>query len=379
MSTIYLDHAAATPLDPAVLAVMQPYFADRFYNPSSSYQNALSVAKDLNRARQRIAHWLGVSSSEIIFTAGGTEANNMAISGIMRHFASTNVVISAVEHEAILAPAQQYQHKIVPVAPDGRVDVDVLAKTIDEDTVLVSIMYANNELGTIEPIKRVAALLKEVRLERRQQKQKLPIYLHTDACQAAAYLDLHVARLGVDMMTINAGKIYGPKQAGALFVRRGVDIRPLILGGGQENGRRSGTENVAAAVGLAAALDMVQRRRKQEQQRLSLLQRRFVKSLKEHIPTAFVNGSLKHRLPNNVNVTFPGQDNETLLMGLDERGIMCATGSACSANSQEPSHVLRAIGLTEADSRSTLRFSFGYSTSATNVDTVIKALTELVS
>jgi cysteine desulfurase len=372
---IYLDYAAATPVDPGVLRAMKPYFADNFYNPSATYSAASNVQQALAAARSGVAHWLGARSSETIFTAGGTEANNLAIHGVMRQFPKGNIVISSIEHESVLAPAHAYDCRQVVVQPDGRLDLNDLRQKIDEHTVLVSVMYANNEIGTIQPIREIAGIIAAKRLER----QSKPLYFHTDACQAANYLDLHVARLGVDLMTINGGKIYGPKQSGALYVKAGVTLLPLIDGGGQERGLRSGTENVAGTIGLATALELVQSGRREEAVRLQALQQDFFKQLEAKLPQAAINGSRKWRLPNNVHVTLPGQDNERLLIQLDEAGIMAAAGSACSASNETPSHVLRALGLGDDDARASLRFTMGRATNASQLGSAISTLVRLAS
>ncbi|MGZ6004646.1 MAG: cysteine desulfurase family protein [Candidatus Saccharimonadales bacterium] len=376
--TIYMDYAAATPMDDTVLAAMQPYFAQKFYNPSATYLAAKAVHADVEAARAKVAHWLGSRPSEIVFTAGGTEANNLAIQGVMRQFPDANLVVSAFEHDSVLEPARQFDHKIAKVSADGRLDLTDLEAKINHKTILVSVMYANNEIGTLQPLKEVAKIIDKIRINRQKQGNKLPIYLHTDACQAANYLDLHVDRLGVDLMTINGGKIYGPKQSGALYIKTGVLLTPQILGGGQENGHRSGTENVPAIIGLSTALDLAQIKRLTEVKRLAELQQRFVDKIVNSIKSASVNGSLRQRLPNNIHLTFPGVDNERLMMQLDEQGIMSAVGSACSASNEEPSHVLKAIGLSDADAQSSLRFTMGRSTTAADIDHTVKVLTELV-
>ncbi len=367
MKAIYLDYAAATPLEPAVLAAMQPFFSERFYNPSASYLAGHDVSQSIRQARAGVASWLGARPSEIVFTAGGTEANNLAINGVMQAHPGANVVISAVEHESVIKPAGQYQHKTAKVLPDGVIDVQDLQKLIDDKTVLVSVMYANNEIGTIEPLRQVGQILAKIKQKRAADGNTTPLYFHTDACQAAAYLDLHAGRLGVDLMSINGGKIYGPKQSGALYIKTGTKLRAQILGGGQESGARSGTENVAFIIGLAKALDLVQSRRKVETVRLQQLQKLFIKLLSTPSAKFTVNGSRQHRLPGNVHITIPGTDNERLMMQLDERGIMCAVGSACSATSEEPSHVLQAIGLSDKDARSSLRFSMGHQTTEAEI------------
>lgn len=373
---IYLDYAAATPLDQRVVAAMQPFLSDQFYNPSATYSAARNVAKELKSARATVAHWLGVRPSEVIFTAGGTEANNLAIHGVMRQFPEANVVVSSIEHESILAPASRYDVRVVNVHPDGRIDLDDLRSKVDEKTVLVSIMYANNEIGTVEPIRDVAALVAELKSKRSLDAR--PLYLHSDACQAANYLDLHVARLGVDLLTINGGKIYGPKQSGALYLKGGITLQPLIDGGGQEQGLRSGTENVAGAVGFATALDLVQSDRQEESKRLQALQQQFISGIETSIESAILNGSRKYRLPNNVHFTLPNSDNERILIELDEAGIQAAAGSACSASDETPSHVLRALGLSDEVARASLRFTMGRATTSAHIDTLLQTLQKLV-
>jgi cysteine desulfurase len=370
---IYLDHAAATPVDPVVLAAMQPYFSEQFYNPSANYLPAKQARRALDEARAAVAHWLGARPSEVVFTAGGTEANNLAIHGVMRQFPKSNVVVSAIEHESVLVPARQYDCRVVKVQPDGRIDLDDLASKIDDQTVLVSMMYANNEVGTIQPVREISKVIAAKR-----QGRSRPLYFHSDAAQAGNYLDLHVARLGVDMMTINGGKIYGPKQSGALYLKAGLQLNPLISGGGQERGLRSGTENVGAAVGLAAALQLVQSDRQQEARRLQALQAQFFQSLEASIPEALINGSRRQRLPNNLHITLPGHDNERLLILLEEQGILAAAGSACSASKELPSHVIKALGMDDDSARASLRLTMGRSTTAVMVTKVIDALRQLL-
>lgn len=376
-TSLYLDYAAASPMDESVKAAMEPYLTDNFYNPSALYLSAKAVHQDITRARQQIASAIGAKPSEIIFTAGGTEANNLAIHGVLQAHPNTNSVVSAIEHESVLLPAKGYDHRIVPVSPQGIIDEAELLSLIDDHTVLVSVMLANNEIGSVQPIHRIAQKLDEIRSQRRTQGNQTPLYFHTDAAQATAYLDVHVARLGVDLMTINGGKIYGPKQSGLLFVKTGTKLNAQLQGGGQERGIRSGTENVPAIMGLAAAIELVTSRRKAESHRLAELQHHALRQISTKLPKLTVNGSLKHRLPNSLNITIPGSDNERMLMELDERGIMCATGSACSASNEEPSHVLAAIGLSEADIRSSLRFSFGHATTQADIDRLIKELEDL--
>lgn len=371
---LYFDYAAATPLDKRVLAAMQPFFSDQFYNPSSSYLAAKSVKRALEDARTRVAHWLGARPSELVFTAGATESINLAIHGVMRRFPDGNVVASAIEHEAVLAAATAYNHQLAPVLPDGTLDLAQLKALIDDDTVLVSIGLANNELGTIQPLSQIAELLRGVRDRRRLRNNPKPIYLHTDASQAAGYLDLHVSRLGVDLLTLNGAKIYGPKQSGVLFIKGGLKLEPLVAGGGQEFGLRSGTENVASCVGLATALDIAQAERKQEGARVGALRDELQRQILAARPDTVANGNLKKRLPNILHFSWPGVDGERLLMQLDEAGLMASTGSACAANKQTASHVLQACGLDEKAIQGSLRLSLGRQTT----DEQIKKATPII-
>lgn len=320
---------------------------------------------------------LGSRANEVVFTAGGSEANNLAVHGAMRPLSGKNVVVSAIEHDSVLEAARRYDVRVVPVDKRGIVDLAALDKLIDDDTALVSIMYANNEIGTIQPIRDISQIIQRKRSER--SKGGLPLLFHTDAAQASNYLDLHVARLGVDMMTLNGGKIYGPKQSGCLFVKAGVILQPIVDGGGQEMGLRSGTENVAAAVGFAEALELAVTIRHDEVERLQGLQRRLIDGTLRAYPSARLNGTRNKRLPNNVHVTFPGIDNERLLIQLDELGIMAAAGSACSASDDEPSHVLGALGLSDEQARSSVRMTLGRTTTEQDVDYVMTVLAKLLA
>ncbi len=372
---IYFDYAAATPVSDAVNEAMKPYLSDKFYNPSATYDAGRAVRKELDTARSTVAHWLGARPSDIIFTGGGTEANNMAIHGVMKANPTGNLVVSSIEHDSILLPAQQYDIRVANVDKAGRIDMVDLESKIDANTVLVSVMYVNNEIGTIQPISQISKIIEQ---QRRNRKNNLPIYLHTDACQATNYLDLHAARLGVDMMTINGGKIYGPKQSGILYVKAGTVIKPILQGGGQERGLRSGTENVAACIGFAAAIEEAQKLRRGESDRLQLLQKKFLDQFQTEFADGIINGSKKYRIPNNIHVTLPGQDNERLLIQLDELGIMAAAGSACSASQDEPSHVLKAIGVTDRDAQSSIRISMGRTTDEDSIDELIKCLHQII-
>jgi cysteine desulfurase len=373
MHKIYLDYAAATPLDCRVLKVMEPYFSKTFYNPSSIYSGALEAKSALESARHKTAVLIGARPSEIIFTSGGTESANLAINGVMKKHTGSNLIISSIEHEAVLKPAKNYDFKLVKVNNKGRVFPENIEDLCDENTVLVSIMLANNEIGTVQPIKEVSKIINNLRQNRKRTGNKKPLYFHVDACQAPLYLDVDVSRLGVDMMTLNGGKIYGPKQSGILYIRTGTVIAPQILGGGQEFGLRSGTENVANNIGFTKALELATRSRNSRSRDIIKIREYFIEKLETKL-NAEITGDKKHRLANNVHAIFQNTDNERIMFTLDNQGIYVATGSACSASKDEPSHVLLAIGKTRKEAQSSLRFSLGNETTIEQVDKTIEAL-----
>lgn len=375
----YFDYAAATPVSPHVLGAMQPYFSEEFYNPSAQYLAALDVKKVVEQARADVAQIVGVRTQEILFTAGGTEANNLAIHGIMARYPDANCVVSTVEHDAVLEPANQYSCKLARVDSDGRIDLENLKILINEETVLVSVMYANNEIGTVQPLASIHKLLNAIRTKRIEEGNDLPLYFHTDACQAPNYLQILPNTLGVDMMTLNGGKIYGPKQSGVLFLKTGIELEPLMRGGGQERNLRSGTENVAGIIGFAAALKEAHSMRGKESARISELSHSAIKFITKEMPYAVLNGTFGYRLPNNLHITFPGQDNERLMMALDELGFMVAVGSACSASNNEPSHVLKAIGVSDEMARASLRITMGRETTEVGLLGLLEACRSLTS
>lgn len=366
---IYLDEAATTPLKREVLEAMWPYFGPEFGNPSSHHEVGESARRALEQARADVAQGLGARSSEITFTSGGTESDNTAIKGIaLAAPRGRHVIVSAVEHPAVLESAQWlgrlgYDVTILPVGDDAVVDQDSLAVALRDDTTLVSIQHANNEVGTIQQIEM---------LSRITAAKGVPF--HTDAVQAAGWLDLDVARLGVQAMSISGHKLGAPKGIGILYVHRRTPFEPLIHGGGQEAGRRSGTENVAAAVGMTAALrlagggvdEMVVRRDA------------FITRVLAEAPTARLTGHPIHRLPGSASFVFPGTSGEAILLELEARGIVCSSGSACAAGSDEPSHVLTAMGLDAATAQTAVRFTFGRATSAADLDTAVDELVSAV-
>jgi cysteine desulfurase len=360
---IYLDHAAATPLDPEVMAAMQPYFADKFYNPSSPYAPAVAVRREYEAAKSDIAAVIGARSGELTMTAGATESINLAFGAGKGH-----VVTTSIDHQSVLAAASKYDHTLVGIDKHGRVDPMEIKKAIQPSTWLVSVGLANSEIGTVQPLSKIAEIIKRVREERSAGGNEVPLYLHSDASQGAGQLDVHVSRLGVDMLTLNAGKIYGPKQVGVLYAARTVKLTPQIVGGGQEAGLRSGTENVAGVVGMAAALKAADAHRHGEVQRLSVLRDKLQSRLLGAFPDAVLSGHPKHRLAGHLHVSFPGLDAERLIFALEAHGVLVATGSACAANKGTRSHVLNAIGLAPEVADGSLRITLGKSTDEAAVD-----------
>lgn len=369
--SIYLDHAAATPLDSDVRAAMQPYFTDAFYNPSSPYAPAIAVRREYEAAKATIAAVIGVRPGELIMTAGATESINLAFGSGTGH-----VVITNIEHQSVLAAADRHENTRVAVDHNGRVDPADVKKAIRPDTWLVSVGLANNEIGTIQPMSKIAEIIKAVRAERLAEGNATPIYFHSDASQGAGQLDLHVTRMGVDMLTLNAAKAYGPKQVGLLYAARSVKLQPQIVGGGQEAGLRSGTENVAGVVGMAKALQKADAGRHAEVTRLQILRNQLQATLTDAFPEAVVSGHLKHRLAGHLSISFPGLDAERLVFGLEARDVLVATGSACAANKGTRSHVLTAIGLDDATADGSLRLSLG---KTTNEETIAVATEHIIA
>lgn len=372
--TIYLDHAAATPLDPKVLAAMQSYFTEDFYNPSSPYAPAIKVRRDYDAAKATIAAIIGAQAGELTMTAGATESINLAFAGGQGH-----VVTTIVEHQAVHAAAKNHDYTMVATDKHGRVDPDEIAKAIKPDTWLISVGLANNEIGTVQPLSKIAEIVRQVRMQRLDDGNTTPLYLHSDASQGVGQIDINVARLGVDMLTINAAKIYGPKQVGLLYAARSVELQPQIVGGGQEQGRRSGTENVAGVIGMATALTYADDKRKTETRRLMELRDSLQRKLASAFPDMVVSGHPKHRLAGHLHVSFPGIDAERLVFGLENKGVLVATGSACAANKGTRSHVLTAIGLEPEVADGSLRLTLGKSTNAAEIDTAAAAIIEVVS
>lgn len=362
---LYLDHAAATPMDARVLRAMQPYFSERFFNPSSPYALALSVRRDYEAAKQVIGAAIGAKGDELVMTAGATESINLAFNSVGGH-----VVTANIEHHAVLAAAKNHAHTIIASDERGIVSADAVREAIRPDTRLVSVALANNELGTVQPLRDIAAVIHQERDRRRRSGETTPIYLHSDASQGAGQLDIHVSRLGVDLLTLNAGKVYGPKQVGLLWASNHVSLNPQIVGGGQERGLRSGTENVAGVVGFAKAMELADAHRKYEADRLRTLRDALQQKLTAAFDDAVISGSQKRRLPGHLHISFPGLDAERLVFALEMRGVMVATGSACAANKGTRSHVLTAINLAPEVADGSLRLTLGH---LSTEETVAKA------
>ncbi len=379
MKTIYLDHAAATPLKNEVLEKMLPFLHDIYGNPSSLHHAGRHALDVLNTARARAATVLNVSTSEIIFTGSGTEANNLALIGAAHATRScgTHILLSCIEHHSVLHAGNMlseegFEVEYLPVDAYGRVDPLYVLSRVRPDTILISIMYANNEIGTIQPIAHITRMLRE-----KFHGRNKPLF-HTDACQALGQLPTSPSLLGVDLMTINSSKIYGPKGVGLLYVRDTVQLTPCIVGGNQESGKRAGTENVAGIVGLSYALERAVSRVQQESARLQNLRETFVEMVLNILPTAILNGHPTERLPNNVHFSFPYIEGESLILMLDTYGICASTGSACSAHDLTPSHVLRAIGQSSECIHGSIRFTLGEDTTEPDLMTTTHALKQCV-
>jgi cysteine desulfurase len=395
MKRIYLDHAATTYLDPEVKAAMEPYWQNVFGNASSIYKEGIEARNAMNAARKKIASLIGANPDEIIFTNGGTESDNIAIFGVARNFSPRgqtsgnsprfdlkripHIITSKIEHHAVLNSCEVlaregFKVTCLNVNKDGIVDLKELKKSLKKDTILVSIMYVNNEIGIIQPIREIAKIIRDFRKRNNSQNP----FFHTDAIQAAGYLDLNVQKLGVDLMSVNASKIYGPKGIGFSYIRRRVKLSPILYGGSQERGLRPGTENIPEIVGLAKALEISQGMREKESRRLITLRDYLIKSILKKIPRSSLNGHPILRLPNNVNMTISGVEGESLILYLDAAGISCSTGSACTSSSLEPSHVIVALGKSKEDAHCSVRFTLGRKTKKRDMDYLLKILPDIV-
>lgn len=374
MQRIYLDYASTTPVDPAVAAAMEPFLTDTFGNAASLHSFGREAQKALEDSREIVGKFLGGGREEIIFTSGGTEANNMALIGLFRsHKGRKNhLIISKIEHPSVLETARFLESEgcavtYADVQPDGTVDLEQLKKAINEHTFAISIQHASNEIGTIQPMAEIARLAKE-----------REIIFHTDAVQTAGHIPVSISP-GIDLLTLSAHKFYGPKGIGALYVKKGVTISPYLFGGNQENGLRPSTQNVAAAVGMAKALQICSRRMSQETETTLKLRGHIIAEVLKNIPGSRLNGHPSNRLPNNAHFCFEGIKSEMLLLNLDMAGIAVSKGSACKAGSKQPSHVLKAIGLSDSWTDGALRVSLGRSTSAEHIEYFLNQLKETIA
>jgi cysteine desulfurase len=375
----YLDYAATTPMHPEVEAAMRPFLSETFGNSSGAHAAARAAKTALEEAREQIAGALGAEPSEIVFTAGGTEADNLAVKGAARAARAAGlgdgVVTTAFEHKGVLAPCDRlagdgFRVTRGPVDASGIVDLDVLGRSLDDDTVLVSVMLVNNEIGTIQPLADVADLV----------RARAPhAALHTDAVQAVPWLDVAEATARADLVSVSAHKFGGPKGVGALVRRGDVPVEPLIEGGGQEWGLRSGTANVAGAVGIATALRVTTERRAREVLRVAALRDRLTEGLAERIPDCFVNGEMARKVAGNCHVGFRGIEAEALLVLLDREGVCAAAGSSCTSGATEPSHVLSAMGASRDDALASIRLSLGYASTDADVDTALDVIPRAVA
>ena len=375
MDRIYLDYAATTPTHPDVVKAMLPYFSGTFGNPSSIYACGQEAKEAIEEARSRAALLIGARDEEIVFTSGGTEADNTALKGVAyaQKDRGNHIITSSIEHHAILETChfletQGFEVTFLSVDGHGMVDPDDVSRAITGKTIIVSIMHANNEVGTIQPIAEIAKITCEA-----------GVYLHTDAVQTVGHVPFNVDKLGIDLLSMSAHKLYGPKGVGFLYVRKGTRLVPFMHGGEQESGRRASTHNVPGIVGLGKAAQIAQQEMVEEAERVTRLRNKLIKGMLENIDHAQLNGHPQVRLPNNVNLSISYAEGEAMCLNLDREGICCSTGSACSSGTTEPSHVLLALGLDPLQAHSSLRFSLGKWTTEEEIDRVLDVLPRIVT
>jgi len=372
---IYLDYAATTPVHPEVVKAMLPYFTEAFGNPSSIYSYGQEAKEAVEEARGKVAHLVGARNEEIVFTSGGTEADNFALEGIAfsNKIKGDHIITTTIEHHAVIETAKFLEQRgfsvtYLPVDRLGMVDPDQVKKAITNKTILISVMHANNEVGTIEPIAEIAKIAREA-----------GIYFHTDAVQTVGHIPVDITKLGVDLLAMSAHKLYGPKGVGALFIRKGTKIVPFMHGGGQERGRRASTENVPGIVGFGKAAEIAMLEKDEEARRLTLLRDKLTRGILGTIEHTYLNGHPTKRLPNNVNISIEFVEGESICLNLDLNGICTSTGSACSSSNAEPSHVLLALGMLPQLAHESLRFSLGKWTTEEEINRVLKVLPRVVT
>ncbi len=374
MRRAYLDYNATTPVDPAVLPVMLPYFCEDFGNPSSIHSFGQKTRAAIEQARESVAALIGARPAEVVFTSGGTESDNTAIFGVVAASAgpAKHVITTTIEHHAVLHVCQALEQQgvavtYVPVNREGLVDPGDIRRAIRPETVLITVMHANNELGTIQPLEEIGRIAAEA-----------DVYFHTDAVQSAGKVPIAVDRLGVDLLSISGHKLYAPKGVGALYIRKATRLKPLLFGGHHQRGHRPGTENVAGNVGLGKAAELARVSLTSDALRISALRDRLEEGILVRVPQSRVNGSRTARTPNTTNILIPFVEGEALVIALDLRGVACSTGAACSSGAIEPSHVLTAIGLAPEEARASLRFSLGRHTIADDIDLALSVIPGVV-
>lgn len=374
MRQVYLDYSATTPVKKEVLEEMLPYFSEKFGNPSSLYGIGLSAKSDLNQARAKVANLIGAEEREIYFTSCGTEADNWAVIGTARakKAKGNHIITSRIEHHALLHSCEflekeGFEVTYLDVDSKGLISLEDLQNAISDKTILISIMFANNEIGTVQPIKEIGEIAK-----------KHGIWFHTDAVQALGNVPINVKELGIDMMSMSAHKIYGPKGVGALYIKKGVVIPSFMNGGAQENKRRAGTENMAGIIGMGKAAELAEAQLEEHIRRITELRNYFVEQILSRIPEVEINGSMEHRLPGNINFIFNYIEGESLLLLMDAKGIYASTGSACSSASLTPSHVLKALKLPYEKMHSSIRFTIGDFTTREDLDYAVEEIVKIV-
>ncbi|HNY33881.1 MAG TPA: cysteine desulfurase NifS [Methanothrix soehngenii] len=374
MKRIYMDHSATTPVAPEVQAAMLPYFGEKFGNASSLHRSGREAKEALEDSREKVAALLGARAEEIIFTSGGTESDNLALKGIARknRKLGKHIITTQIEHPAILETCRAlekdgFEVTYLPVTGEGLVELSTLEASIRPDTILISVMHANNEVGTIQPLEEIGRLAAE-----------RDIYLHSDAVQSVGKIPVNVDDLGVDLLSLSAHKLYGPKGVGALYIRKGTKLESIIQGGGHERRLRSGTENISGIVGLARAAELAERDMPREAERLAGLRDRLAELVLGKVKDAWINGTMKKRLPGNLNFGFKYVEGESLLLFLDSKGICVSTGSACSSHKLEPSHVLMSLGLKAEECHGSLRITLGMSNTMEEIEYVAESIVEAV-
>ena len=372
---VYLDYAAATPLSSKAKNAMLPYFDEKFFNPSAAYLPATEIRREYEQAKADIAHVIGAKAADLVMTSGATEANSLVFASVPD---DAEVLVSAVEHPSVLENAKQKNIQIIPVDETGRVNLDDLRAKITPKTQLISVCLASSELGTIQPLSDIARIVAEEHTRRAFDDEKTPIYFHSDASQGLGLMEVKVSRLGVDLLTINAAKVYGPKGIGALYVGHNVRLKPLSYGGGQELGLRSGTENVPAVIAFAAAITEAEKHIAGERKRLTDLRAKFKKLLAEKIEGIEFLGKEKTQLVNFMPVSIPGLDAERLIFALEEQEVYLSTGAACAASKGEKSPTLRAIGLNDAQIAGSLRITLGRPTTDADVELAAEKIAQVV-